>query len=103
MKINAYRNSFHESVNAKIAEATSPGAASGTTTRASAAARVAPSTNAASSSSRGSALKKPIISHVQNGTVNVGYDSTSAARLLVAPSSASTRYSGMNSSAGGTR
>ena len=34
----------------------------------SAAARVAPSTNAASSSSRGSALKKPISSHVQKGT-----------------------------------
>ena len=34
--------------------------------------RPAPSTNAASSSSVGSALKNPIRSHVQKGTVNVG-------------------------------
>ncbi len=34
--------------------------------------RVAPSTSAASSSSLGRALKKPMSSHVQKGTVKVG-------------------------------
>ena len=78
-------------MNAKIAEATSPGAASGSSTRTNAVTRPAPSIRAASSSSSGSALKKPISSQVQNGTVKVGYERNSDIRWLVAPSSASTR------------
>ena len=91
MKTRAYRNSFHDSVKAKMAEATRPGAASGRSTRTKAVMRPAPSIRAASSSSSGSALKKPMRSHVQKGTVKVGYDRKSADRWLVAPSSASTR------------
>ena len=55
-----------------MAEATRPGAASGSSTRAKAVTRPAPSMSAASSSSSGSALKKPMSSQVQNGTVKVG-------------------------------
>src|SRR3989442_2123595 len=99
MKTSAYRNSFHDSVKAKMAEATMPGAASGRSTRASAWVRVAPSTSAASSSSVGSALKKPMSSHVQKGTVNVGYERNRAIKLLVAPKSASPREKRMKTSA----
>ena len=55
-----------------MAEATRPGAASGRSTRTNAVTRPAPSIRAASSSSSGSALKKPMRSHVQKGTVKVG-------------------------------
>ncbi len=72
MNTSAYRNSFHDSVNAKIADATSPGAARGSSTRRNALIRPAPSMRAASSSSSGSALKKPISSQVAKGTVKVG-------------------------------
>jgi hypothetical protein len=51
---------------------TTAGRLNGTTTRTIALATPHPSTQAASSSSRGSALKKPIMSHVQNGMVKVG-------------------------------
>ena len=49
-----------------------PGIEIGKTTRVSVFMREAPSTNAASSSSCGMVLKKPISSHVENGTVNDG-------------------------------
>src|SRR5207253_116286 len=86
-KVEASLRVVHEFETVK----TMSGAANGSSTRTSACGRVAPSTSAASSSSVGSALKKPIRSHVQNGTVNVGYDRKSAISELVAPSSASTR------------
>ena len=65
--------------------------------------RVAPSTSAASSSSRGMPLKKPISIHVQNGMRNVGYVRIRAHRLLKRWSSRMTKVSGRNSSVGGTR
>src|SRR6266700_1357403 len=56
---NAYRNSFHAVTKAKIEVATIPGASSGNTTRMKARSREAPSTIAASSTSRGSASTTP--------------------------------------------
>lgn len=49
-----------------------PGTDSGSTIRTIAPTRPQPSTMADSSTSLGSDLKKPMRSHVQNGTVNVG-------------------------------
>ena len=49
-----------------------PGSEIGKTMRSSVMMREAPSTSAASSSSRGIVLKKPIRSHVENGIVNDG-------------------------------
>ena len=72
MKVSAYRNSFHASVNAKRDAATNPGAASGRTTLVSACILVAPSISAASSRSSGIDSKKPISVQVTNGTVKVG-------------------------------
>ena len=56
-KISAYRNSFCDSVKAKIPAESSPGVVSGSTTRHIAWKRLAPSMRAASSSSRGTLLK----------------------------------------------
>src|SRR2546425_12234836 len=60
-----------------------PGVVSGRITRRNAPSRVAPSTIAASSRSRGIERKYPIRSQVQNGTVNVGYATRSAQRLFL--------------------
>ena len=58
---------------------------------------------AASSSSRGMDLKKPIRSQVENGIVKLGYTTTSDQSVSCRPSAATTRESGMKSSVGGTR
>src|ERR687887_1722905 len=77
MKVNAYTNSFTTSENEKMTTVRIPGIEIGKTTRVNVFSRDAPSTRAASSSSCGMVLKNPISSHVENGTVNDGYTSTS--------------------------
>jgi hypothetical protein len=59
-------------VNAKIAVVAIPGRLKGSTTRTIPSHIPQPSIQAASSTSRGTARKKPSISHVQNGMVKVG-------------------------------
>ena len=58
---------------------------------------------AASSRSRGIALKKPISSHVQNGTVKLGETRTSDHNEFCNPKSLIMRENGMNKMVGGTR
>src|ERR671937_123905 len=82
---------------------TSPGRLSGTTTCTIAWTSPQPSTQAASSISGGSALKKPTSSHVQNGIVNAGYTTTSAHQESNNPSVPTIRASGRNNTIGGTR
>ena len=65
--------------------------------------REAPSTRAASSSSAGIVLKKPIRSQVANGTVNDGYTSTSDQIEFCRCTWLITQKNGMKSSVGGTR
>src|SRR6266536_971036 len=72
MKVIAYTNSFTQSENEKITTVRIPGIEIGSTTRRSAFNREQPSIRAASSSSSGIVLKKPIRSHVENGIVNDG-------------------------------
>src|SRR5712691_3366131 len=103
MKTNAYTNSFTTSENEKITTVRMPGMEIGKTTRKSVPSREAPSICAASSSSLGIVLKKPISSHVAKGTVNEWY-------TRIKPPSESWRWrfeitqnSGRKSSVGGTR
>ena len=65
-------NSFTQSENVKITTVRIPGTETGKTILQSALRREQPSTSAASSSSWGIVLKKPIRSQVANGTVNDG-------------------------------
>src|SRR5207244_9353165 len=71
--VSAYVNSFQVSVKPKSVTQTIPGIAIGSTMRRSVCIRVAPSTSAHSSTSRGIVRKWPIRSHVENGTRKVGY------------------------------
>src|SRR5205814_5279361 len=96
-------NSFQDSVNAKSTAHTSPGIAMGSTMRQSACTRVAPSTIAHSSTSLGTVRKYPMSSHVQNGTRNVGYVTTSAHFESARPIQLMTWASGKNSNEVGTR
>src|SRR5437016_9494925 len=72
MKVSAYTNSCTVSVNAKITTVRMAGTERGRTVFTNAPTTVQPSTIAASSISRGTDLKKPISSQVQNGMVKVG-------------------------------
>src|SRR5919108_1559118 len=102
-KTSAYRNSFHDSVNANSAAQITPGTATGSRMRSMVCARPQPSSIAHSSISRGTVRKYPMRSHVQNGTRNVGYVTTSDHRLSASPSRVTTVVSGRKSSEGGTR
>ena len=62
----------HDEREQKMTTVRMPGIEIGKTTRVRVSIRDAPSTRAASSSSCGIVLKKPISSHVENGTVNDG-------------------------------
>src|SRR3954464_2476720 len=72
MKVNPYTNSCMTSVKVKITTVSTPATDTGRMTFTKAPKCDRPSIIAASSRSRGSTLKKPIISHVQNGTVKLG-------------------------------
>src|SRR5207248_6303717 len=72
MNVIAYTNSFTTSENVKITTVRIPGSEIGNTMRTSEPSREQPSTSAASSSSCGIVLKKPIRSHTANGIVNDG-------------------------------
>src|SRR5215204_4998570 len=96
-------NSFTTSENEKMTTVRTPGSEIGKTTRVSVLIREAPSTSAASSSSFGIVLKNPIRSHVENGTVNDGYTSTSDQIEFCRFTWLITQKSGMKSSVGGTR
>src|ERR687887_1485343 len=73
----AYTKSFTQSENVKITTVRIPGSEIGNTTRQSAFSLEQPSIRAASSSSTGIVLKKPISSQTENGTVKDGYTRTS--------------------------
>ena len=70
--VSAYTKSCMLNVKAKIATVSMPARLSGRITRGMAPSREQPSTIAASSISTGIVRKKPAMSHVQNGIVNVG-------------------------------
>ncbi|MCY1554795.1 hypothetical protein D9M68_913970 [compost metagenome] len=91
------------SVNVKMTTVMIPADESGTTTLTKAPKRLKPSIMAASSMSCGMALKKPIISQVQKGTVKLGYTSTSDHSESCKPSSPTIRENGMNRMVGGIR
>src|SRR4026209_3029814 len=103
MNVNAYTNSFTTSENEKITTVRMPGIEIGKTTRVSVFSREAPSTRAASSSSKGMVLKNPIRSHVAKGTVNEGYTSTSDQIESVRCACLMTAKNGMKRSVGGMR
>ena len=67
----AKKNSFQPVIKPKVAAATTPGRADGSTTRYRDPRRVQPSVSAASSSSRGTPSKNPSSIHRHSGTVNV--------------------------------
>ena len=75
---SASRNSFHENTKARSALVTIPGTASRSATSVNARQRVAPSTIAASSRSRGRSSKKPFTNQTTKGTLNVRYAMISA-------------------------
>src|SRR5712691_11036076 len=95
--------SFRTSENEKITTVRIPGTEIVKTTRRSVLIREAPSTSAASSSSRGIVLKKPISSQVENGTVNEGKTTISDSSRSWRPIRATTHDNGRKSSVGGTR
>src|SRR5438132_845400 len=101
--VSAYTYSCITSVNANIPTVRMPGMLTGSTMRNIAPSRLQPSTRAASVISRGTFLKKPISSQVQNGIVKVGYTTTSAHRVFTRPSPTTSCDSGRNSNVGGTR
>src|SRR5262252_3340258 len=90
-------------VKAKMITVRIAGTDSGSTVFTNAPNTVQPSTTAASSISRGTDLKNPISSQVQNGIVKVGYTTTSDHSESCSPNAVTTRDSGRNSSVGGTR
>ncbi len=101
--VSAYTYSCMTSVKAKIATVSMPGMLTGSTIRNIAPSRLQPSTRAASVISRGTFLKKPMSSQVQNGIVKVGYTTTSAHFVFTSPSPTTSCDSGRKSSVGGTR
>src|SRR5215510_7462570 len=103
MKVRAYTNSCIVSAKAKMTTVRIPGTESGSTVFTKAPTTVQPSTMAASSISRGTDLKKPMNSQVQNGIVKVGYTSTSDQSESCKPSIDTTRDNGRKSNVGGTR
>src|SRR6516225_4256800 len=103
MKVRAYTNSCMVRVKVKMITVRIAGTDSGSTVFTNAPNTVQPSTIAASSLSRGTDLKNPISSQVQNGIVKVGYTTTSDHSESCRPKSETSRDSGRNSSVGGTR
>src|SRR5262249_4971902 len=97
------RNSFQESVKAKMPADRIPGTASGNVMLTMARIRLAPSMRAHSSISFGMVLKYPIRSHVQNGIRNVGWVRMTAHGVWPSPNVFTTSPSGMKSRVGGTR
>src|SRR5439155_8761738 len=95
--------SLTTSENVKMTTVSTPGSEIGKTTRRSACSREQPSIRAASSNSTGIDLKKPISSQIENGTVKLGYTTTSDQSESCNPSFVITRESGGKSSVGGTR
>src|SRR5882762_969712 len=85
MKVSAYTNSCVTSVKVKITTVRMPEVDIGTTSLMNAPNRVRPSTIAASSSSLGIDLKKPINSQIENGIVKLGYTTTSDQMLSCSP------------------
>src|SRR6266480_3961254 len=80
-----------------------PGVASGSTISVNDCQRVAPSTCAASSSSRGMLKKYALSSHTLNGTENIRYTAISAGSQFSMCRLLSTMKIGMNSSVDGNR
>src|SRR5580704_8057410 len=103
MNVRAYTNSCMVSVKAKMTTVRIAGTESGSTVFTNAPMMVQPSTIAASSISRGTDLKNPMNSQVQNGIVKVGYTRTRDHSESCSPSTETTRDSGRNSRVGGTR
>src|ERR671924_579678 len=101
MNASAYTKSFRTSEKEKMTAVRIPGTEIGKTTRSSVWSRDAPSTSAASSSSAGIVLKKPIRSHVANGTVNEGKTSISDSSRSWRPMCAITHDIGREKSVGG--
>src|SRR5260370_35021859 len=91
MKVSAYTNSCTVSVNAKITTVRMAGTERGRTVFANAPTTVQPSTIAPSSISRGTDLKKPISSQVQNGMGKVGEATTRAHMVSCNPSNVTRR------------
>jgi hypothetical protein len=98
----ASRYSCIDRVKAKTAVVAIPGRLGGSTIRTKPPASPQPSSQAASSSSRGTVRKTPLRSHVQNGIVNVGYRMTSAHHVSLSPSRATTGTRGRKRTIGGT-
>src|SRR5262245_2603778 len=103
VNVKAEMNSFTQREKEKMTTVRIPGRATGKTILTSARRREHPSTSAASSSSCGMVLKKPIRSQVANGIVNDGYTTISDQSVFRRCSSATKRESGRNSRVGGTR
>src|SRR5438034_10296250 len=95
-------NSFTTSENEKITTVRIPGSEIGKTMRISAWRREQPSISAASASSSGIVLKKPIRSQIENGTVKDRYTRNSDQSLSSGPTFETTRDSGRDRSAGPT-
>src|SRR5438067_10845916 len=89
--VNAYTNSWVTSVTVKITTVRIPDVEIGITILTKAPKRVRPSTMAASSSSLGIDLKKPIRSQTENGMVMLGYTSTRDQMVSCSPRLATTR------------
>src|ERR671918_2055054 len=96
-------NSLTQSANAKMTTVRMPGSEIGKTILVSALIREQPSTRAASSSSCGIVLKKPIRSQVENGIVKDGYTRIRESSEFWRPSRATRGERGRNSNVGGIR
>src|SRR5262249_25651203 len=101
MNVSAKKTSFHDSKKMYMAVAASPGSASGSVTRQSAPSLDDPSIIAASSSSAGTALKKPISSQVETGSPNTRYVTISDPYVLVSFRFVHRMKSGMTTTATG--
>src|SRR5438445_4627910 len=96
MKVSANRNSFQFCRNKKIATVESAGRVSGSITRAKILNSPAPSSRAASSSSRGSPSKNPFMMKVPKASPNAVYGPISAKGVLSRPSVLRFMKSGMS-------
>ena len=91
VNVNAKRNSFHAKRNVSSATDARPGAVSGRCTAINVRSRPAPSSAAASLSSRGTSRMKRVISQITKGKANDASASTSAAHVSRRPSTRITR------------
>src|SRR4029453_420622 len=101
MKVSAKRNSFQFCRNKKIATVASAGRVSGSTPRAKIRNSPAPSSRAASSSSRGSPSKNPFMMKVPKASPNPVYGPISAKGVLSRPSVRGFMKSGIRAIWGG--